>query len=97
MATVCSHKAHTARSRRIVKDGSGSASIVLVRAETKLLPILCNALMKECLIIENTIFNGIAKATHVRSRAVYRLKIIARARSINHEFLGFVYALVATL
>ena len=30
-----------------------------------------------------TISNKINKATHVRSRAVYKLKIIARARSIN--------------
>ncbi|OCK95748.1 uncharacterized protein K441DRAFT_73431 [Cenococcum geophilum 1.58] len=37
-----------------------------------------------------TFFNRIIKATHVRSRAVYRLKIIARARSINDGFLALV-------
>jgi hypothetical protein len=35
-----------------------------------------------------TFFNEIVKATHVRFRAIYRLKIIARARSITSE-IGF--------
>jgi hypothetical protein len=30
-----------------------------------------------------TIFNGITKATHLRSIVLYRLKMIARVRSIN--------------
>ena len=30
-----------------------------------------------------TIFNKINKATYVRSRAVYKIKMITRARSIN--------------
>ena len=38
-----------------------------------------------------TIFNKINKATHVRSRAVYRLKLITRARSINDRFLAPIY------
>src|SRR5258708_34706497 len=37
-----------------------------------------------------TFFNEIIKATRVRSRPVYRLKIIARARSINDGFLALV-------
>jgi len=43
------------------------------------------------------IFNEIVKATHVRSGAVYRLKIIVRTSSITDEFLGLIYIPVATL
>jgi len=44
-----------------------------------------------------TFFNKIIKATYVRSKAAYRLKIIARARSINNRFLALIYILVTTL
>jgi hypothetical protein len=44
-----------------------------------------------------TFFNKIVKATHVRSRAAYRLKIIARARSISDRFLALISMLVMTL
>jgi hypothetical protein len=43
------------------------------------------------------IFNKVNKATHVRSRAAYRLKIITRARSINEAFLAPIYILVTML
>jgi hypothetical protein len=43
------------------------------------------------------IFNKVNKATYIRSRAVYRLKIIARARSINNRFLALIYILIITL
>ena len=43
------------------------------------------------------IFNEIVKAIHVRSRAVYRLKIITRARSINDQFLALIRMLVVML
>ena len=43
-----------------------------------------------------TFFNGIVKATHVRSRAAYRLKIIARTSSIIDQLLGLIYTLIAT-
>ena len=42
-------------------------------------------------------FNEIVKATYIRSRAAYRLKIIARARSINDRFLALVRMLVTML
>jgi len=43
-----------------------------------------------------TFFNKIVKATHVGSRATYRLKIIARTSSIIDELLGLIYTPVAT-
>jgi len=42
------------------------------------------------------IFNEIIKATYIRSRAIYKLKIIARARSIKNKLLGLIYAPIAT-
>ena len=44
-----------------------------------------------------TIFNEIVKATHIRSRPVYRLKIIARTRFISDGFLAFIYILIIML
>src|ERR1700722_14167861 len=38
-----------------------------------------------------TFFNEIIKTIHVRSRAVYRLKIIARTSSIIDRLLGLIY------
>jgi hypothetical protein len=38
-----------------------------------------------------TIFNKIVKAIHIRSRAAYRLKIIARARSTDNKPLGLIH------
>ena len=38
-----------------------------------------------------TIFNKIVKAIHIKSRAAYRLKIIARARSTDNKPLGLIY------
>jgi len=43
------------------------------------------------------IFNRVNKATYIRSRAVYRVKIIARARSISNRFLAFIYILITIL
>ena len=43
------------------------------------------------------IFNEIVKATHVRSRAAYRLKIITGARSINDQFLALIRMLIVIL
>ena len=44
-----------------------------------------------------TIFNKVIKATHVRSKTIYRFKIIARARSINNKILGFIYTPIIVL
>ena len=38
-----------------------------------------------------TIFNKIVKATYIRSRAAYRLKIIARARSTDNKPSGLIH------
>ena len=43
-----------------------------------------------------TFFNKIVKAIYIRSRAVYRLKIIARTSSIIDQLLGLIYTPVAT-
>ena len=39
-----------------------------------------------------TFFNEIVKATHIRSGAAYKLKIIARTSSIIDQLLGLIYA-----
>jgi hypothetical protein len=38
-----------------------------------------------------TFFNEIVKATYIRSKAIYRLKIIARTSSIIDYLLGLIY------
>src|SRR6266436_8417612 len=43
-----------------------------------------------------TFFNEIVKAIYIRSRAIYRLKIIARTSSIIDRLLGLTYTPVAT-
>jgi hypothetical protein len=44
-----------------------------------------------------TIFDEIVKTTYIRSRPVYRLKIIARTRSISDGFLAFICILIIIL
>ena len=44
-----------------------------------------------------TFFNEIIKAAYLRSKAAYKLKIIARTSSIINHLLGLIYAPVATL
>jgi hypothetical protein len=44
-----------------------------------------------------TSFNEIVKATYVRSKAIYKLKIIVRTSSIIDQLLGLKYAPVAAL
>jgi 23S rRNA U2552 (ribose-2'-O)-methylase RlmE/FtsJ len=44
-----------------------------------------------------TFFSEIVKAAHVRSRAAYRLKIIARTNPIIDQLLGLIYIPIVTL
>jgi len=41
-----------------------------------------------------TIFNKNFKTTHIRSKATYRLKIIARTCFIINKLLGFIYIFI---